>query len=137
MIAEMELKVIKADVNDVLLKMPFNKDFCADAAGELLHGGILTALMDSAFGLANFLAVPKLQATATLDLRVEYLRPAKSQADVMVFAECYRQSRHIVFNRGSVWFDGDKENEIAVGYATFALTRKSEMDKNIRQESNQ
>jgi len=124
---EMNAEIIEADKKSVLLKLPFNSDFCADAAKELIHGGVLTAFMDSAFGLATMLAVPGLRTTATLDLRVEYLRPAKSRSDLLVFAECYRQTRHIAFNRGRVWFDGDNEKEVATGYASFALTRGESM----------
>lgn len=120
---EMKAKIIEADKNSVLLRMPFNSDFCADTEKELIHGGVLTALIDSALGLSTMLAVPGLKTLATLDMRVEYLRPAKSRSDLMVFAECYRVSRHISFNRGRVWFDGEERNQVAVGYATFALTR--------------
>ena len=124
---EMNAEIIEADKKSVLLKLPFNSDFCADAENELIHGGVLTAFMDSAFGLATMLAVPGLRTTATLDLRVEYLRPAKSRSDLLVFAECYRQTRHVAFNRGHVWFDGDNEKEVAAGYASFALTRGDNM----------
>ena len=134
---EMNAKIIQADNNNVLLKMPFNSDFCADTDKELIHGGVLTALIDSALGLATMLAVPGLKTLATLDLRVEYLRPAKSRSDLMVFAECYRVSRHISFNRGRVWFDGDEKTQVAAGYATFALTRGDKLQVLNRQEKTQ
>ena len=103
--------------------MPFNPGFCLDEEGTMLHGGVLTALLDSAFGLANFLAIEDVQTMATLDLRVDYLRPASSRADVIVFAECYRQTRHIAFGSGKIWFDTRDCEEVARGSATFALTR--------------
>jgi len=123
LILEMDLKVERADKDGVQLRMPFNPDFCLDEEGTLLHGGVLTALLDSAFGLANFLAIDDVQTMATLDLRVDYLRPAKSRADVMVFADCYRQTRHIAFGSGKIWFDSGDKEEVARGAATFALTR--------------
>jgi len=123
LILEMDLKIEQADRNGVQLRMPFNPDFCLDEEGTLLHGGVLTALLDSAFGLANFLAIDDVQTMATLDLRVDYLRPAKSRADVLVFADCYRQTRHIAFGSGKIWFDFDGSEEVARGNATFALTR--------------
>jgi uncharacterized protein (TIGR00369 family) len=103
--------------------MPFNPSFCTDEDKTLLHGGVLTALLDSVFGLANFVAIDGISSMATLDLRVDYLRPAKSRADVMVRAECYRQTRHIAFNSGSIWFDEPDQAEVARGTASFALTR--------------
>ena len=59
---------------------------------------------------------------APLDLRVDYLRPAGSRADVIVFAECYRKTRHIAFGSGKDWFDTGDCAEVARGTATFALT---------------
>jgi len=123
LIAEMDLKIERADWQGVEVRMPFNPGFCLDEEGTMLHGGVLTALLDSAFGLANFLAIEDVQTMATLDLRVDYLRPASSRADVIVFAECYRQTRHIAFGSGKIWFDTGDCEEVARGSATFALTR--------------
>jgi len=123
LISEMDLKIERADRQGVEIRMPFNPDFCLDEEGTMLHGGVLTALLDSAFGLANFLAIDDVQTMATLDLRVDYLRPASSRTDVMVFADCYRQTRHIAFGSGKIWFDTGDRKEVARGSATFALTR--------------
>ncbi len=123
LITEMNLKIEKVAIDGVLVRMPFNPSFCADEVKTLLHGGVLTALLDSVFGLANFVAIDGISSMATLDLRVDYLRPAKSRADVMVRAECIRQTRHIAFNSGRIWFDEPDQAEVARGAASFALTR--------------
>jgi uncharacterized protein (TIGR00369 family) len=123
LITEMDLKIEKVAIDGVLVRMPFNPSFCADEEKTLLHGGVLTALLDSVFGLANFVAIDGISSMATIDLRVDYLRPARSQADIMVRAECFRQTRHIAFDSGSVWFDESDQAEVARGTATFALTR--------------
>lgn len=123
LITELNLQIERSEPDGVQLRMPHNPEFCVDEDGTLLHGGILTALLDSAFGLANFLAVENLDTMATLDLRIEYLSPAQSRADVIVFAECYRQTRHVVFNSGRVWFDTPGQPEIARGSATFSIMR--------------
>jgi uncharacterized protein (TIGR00369 family) len=123
LITEMDLKIEKVALDGVLVRMPFNPSFCADEEKTLLHGGVLTALLDSVFGLANFVAIEGISSMATLDLRVDYLRPAKSRSDIMVRAECFRQTRHIAFNSGSIWFDEPNQAEVARGSASFALTR--------------
>lgn len=123
LIREMKLEIEQADLKGVQIRMPFNPDFCLDEEGTMLHGGVLTALLDSAFGLANFVAIDGIESMATLDLRVDYLRPAKSRADVLVFADCYRQTRHIAFGSGKIWFDTSDKEEVARGTAAFAITR--------------
>ena len=123
LITHMALQIEDVSNSGVRVRMPFNPDFSVDQDQTLLHGGILTALLDSVFGLANFVAIEGISTMATLDLRVDYLRPAHSRADVIVRAHCFRQTRHIAFNSGSIWFDGYEDAEIARGTASFALTR--------------
>ena len=123
LITHMALEIEEISSEGVRVRMPFNKDFCVDADQTLLHGVILTALLDSVFGLANFVAIEGVSTMATLDLRVDYLRPAQSRADVIVSAHCFRKTRHIAFNSGSIWFDGHDDAEIARGTASFVLTR--------------
>ena len=123
LITHMALQIEEVSTEGVRVRMPFNPDFCVDRDQTLLHGGILTALLDSVFGLANFVAIEGVSTMATLDLRVDYLRPAHSRADVIVHAHCFRQTRHIAFNSGNIWFDGYDDAEIARGTASFALTR--------------
>ncbi|GGE79752.1 MULTISPECIES: PaaI family thioesterase [Pseudomonadota] len=123
LITHMGLEIEEVSIEGVRVRMPFNPDFCVDRDQTLLHGGILTALLDSVFGLANFVAIEGVSTMATLDLRVDYLRPAHSRADVIVRAHCFRQTRHIAFDSGSIWFDGHENEEIARGSASFALTR--------------
>lgn len=123
LISHMALDLEEVSVEHVQVRMPFNPNFCVDSDQTLLHGGILTALLDSVFGLANFVAIDGISTLATLDLMVDYLRPAASRADVIVRGICYRQTRHIAFNSGSIWFDGHEGSEIARGSASFALTR--------------
>ncbi len=122
LVSEMALKVEKISVDGVLVRMPFNPSFCADEGETLLHGGMLTALLDSVFGLVNMAAIGEIVNMATLDLRVDYLRPARSRADVMVRAECFRKTRYVAFNTGSVWFDESDQSEVARGTAAFAFT---------------
>ena len=80
LITHMALKIEEVSTEAVQVRMPFNPDFCVDSDQTLLHGGILTALLDSVFGLANFVAIEGVSTMATLDLRVDYLRPARSRA---------------------------------------------------------
>ncbi len=76
LITHMALDIEEVSSAGVRVRMPFNPDFCVDKDQTLLHGGILTALLDSVFGLANFVAIDGVSTMATLDLRVDYLRPA-------------------------------------------------------------
>ena len=59
--------------------LPARPDWLGDPARGLLHPGPLTVLADSACGLAVGAALDKRTPYATLDLRMDYLRPGGPQ----------------------------------------------------------
>jgi len=87
--------------------------------GELA-GGVVTTLLDSICGMALLSKLPVLQRIATVDLRVDYLRPAVSERTLYCVAECYRVTHHIAFVRATV-HDGAVDNPLANAVGTFML----------------
>ncbi len=101
--------------------LPANPQWLGDPARGLLHTGPLTVLADSACGLAVGTAIDRRVPYATLDLRMDYLRPAGPQHDVHCEAECYRLTRSIAFIRADVW-QSDRSQPIATAQAAFMLS---------------
>jgi uncharacterized protein (TIGR00369 family) len=99
------------------VRLPFAPELVGDPEQGFLHGGAVTALVDSAAGLAMLLALPAAQRIATLDLRIDYMRPALAQ-DTLCDAECFRLTRQVGFVR-SVVFQDRHDDPIACGIATF------------------
>ena len=103
---------------------PWREDLVGDPDTGVIAGGVITALLDHACGLAvtsrslegGFLS------TATLDLRIDYMRPAAPRADVTASAHCYKLTRNIAFVRAHA-FDADPEDPIATAQAAFVLKR--------------
>jgi uncharacterized protein (TIGR00369 family) len=65
----------------------------------VVHGGVVTTILDSVCGLACFLGLEEPQAIATLDLRIDYLKPAGVERPIFGVAELYRQTRSVAFLR--------------------------------------
>ena len=103
------------------MRMPARADWLGDPERGLLHPGALTVLADSACGLAVGAALGRPMPYATLDLRMDYLRPATPTLDLHCDAECYRLTRNIAFVRASVWQDS-KQQAVASAQATFMLS---------------
>ncbi|OYW93520.1 MAG: hypothetical protein B7Z13_07070 [Caulobacterales bacterium 32-67-6] len=61
-------------------------------------------------------AVPQ----GTLDLRIDYMRPARPQADLVADGHCYKLTRTIAFVR-ALAHDGDPDDPVATAQAAFAL----------------
>lgn len=104
--------------------MPFNENLIGDPVKRLIHGGAITTLVDTAFGVAIIQAQNNFRAMATLDLRIDHMRAAKSGEGVFAMAECYRITHTIAFVRSTVYAD-DINKPIATACSTFMRSNSS------------
>jgi uncharacterized protein (TIGR00369 family) len=102
------------------LTLPWHEDLVGDPARGVVFGGVITALIDQASGMAVACAMEELTAIATIDLRVDYLRAAKPQLDLYARAEVYKLTRHVAFVRATAW-DADRDDPFAGCLGTFML----------------
>lgn len=113
------LSVVDADVGKLLLKLPYDKKIVGNPSTGIISGGALTALMDTACGFAAITALDSPGICPTLDLRIDYMRPAEPGLDVIGEAEAYRVTRNVVFARGVAYHEGRRDKPIAHCTATF------------------
>jgi len=61
------------------ISMDFRDELVGDTDKQILHGGVISSLIDTAGGLTAFsvLDFPRELTVNTVDMRVDYLRPAK------------------------------------------------------------
>lgn len=118
---EIGARVTAIDRGRGSMMLPARPDWLGDPVRGLMHPGALTVLADSACGLAVGSTVEKRIPFATLDLRMDYLRPAGPDRDTHCEAECYRLSRSVAFTRARV-FQDDPAEPIAVAQGTFMLS---------------
>jgi acyl-coenzyme A thioesterase PaaI-like protein len=85
-------------------KATFAVDLPGDFTGAdgVIHGGLLTIIMDSIFGLSVFTALDKLKPVATINLRSDYLADAAPGERVICDAECYEIRNEVAFVAGRV-----------------------------------
>ncbi|GAA4053080.1 PaaI family thioesterase [Parerythrobacter jejuensis] len=94
------------------LELPWREDLIGETERHVLASGPIISLMDMASGLCIWTKMKSFQAIATLDLRVDYQRPARERHNVIGRAECYRLTRSAAFVRG-VAHDGDPDDPVA------------------------
>ena len=107
------------------LSVPYDERLIGDPETGVLHGGVITALLDTACGSAVMSAPGKITAVATLDLRIDYMRPASAGQTVYAEAECYRMTRSIGFTRAVAYHD-DPSDPIASAAGAFMVERPKE-----------
>ena len=63
------------------MQMDYNENFIGDPQTRVIHGGAVFALLDSCCGAAVLSHPDQRGLTATIDLRVDYMRPAMPQQE--------------------------------------------------------
>lgn len=119
-VRELGIALTRVDADAAEGRLPFRPELLGDAERQLIHTGVITTLIDSLCGVAVLAHLGKPMRVATLDLRVDYLRPSRPPADLVCRAECYRLTGQIAFLRASVWQD-DPQQPVASGVCTFML----------------
>jgi uncharacterized protein (TIGR00369 family) len=102
------------------MSLAYDERFVGNWKTGVLHGGVVTVLLDTLCGLAVMSAVPEGTPLATLDLRIDYLRPAAPGRILRGTAECYKLTPNIAFARGIAFHDS-ADQPIAHGTGTFML----------------
>ena len=72
----------RAAPGEAWTSLPFRPVFIGDTERGVLHGGVVTAMLDESCGMAVDLALDGTRAIATLDLRIDYQKPAIAGLDV-------------------------------------------------------
>ena len=70
------MELVEAGPGVVEIAMPWNPDLVGDPRTGVLHGGVISALMDTCCGAAVLTHPERPKVTATIDLRIDYLRSA-------------------------------------------------------------
>ena len=122
---EIGMRLHKAGNGVTLLSIAWDERLVGNPETGVLHGGVISALLDTACGSAVLSAPEMLRATATLDLRIDYMRPATKGRTVFAQAECYRVTRSIAFARAVAYHD-DPQDPVASAAASFMVERQRE-----------
>ena len=128
---EMGVEVVSAERNKAVLRIPFSEKLIGDPENGIIHAGVLLSLMDSVGGMATFCALPAMEAIATLDLRVDYLKPALAGKDLLAAGECYKLTNSVVFIRGVAYQD-DVSDPVASCVATFMRASSGKIQRVVK-----
>ena len=117
------LEIVDIDKGEATVTVPYAKHLAGNSLTGVLHGGIITTTLDVACGLSVIAALGGPTTIATLDLRIDYLKPASPDEAVFAYGHCYKVTRNVCFVRGLA-YQKDRNKPIANATATFMITAK-------------
>lgn len=103
-------------------EQPYDERLVGDPENGVIHGGVIFTFLDNLSGKSCTVTMKEYRRVATLDLRIDYMRPAEKGLTIMGEAECYRITKSVAFTRAWAYHES-KEKLIAVAQGTFAITK--------------
>jgi uncharacterized protein (TIGR00369 family) len=114
------LRLASVGPGEATCALPYSAKLAGQPDGGPLHGAAVTALVDVASGAAVCMELGRLRRIATLEMRIDSLRPPSPGQSLSARAHCYRIAGAIAFVR-ALAYDEDPDSPVASAQGAYML----------------
>lgn len=115
------VRVVEIDRGHVRLEVPFRPELIGDPLRQAMHGGVISALADTAGGCAVWSGLEEPRArVSTVDMRIDYLRPGRSET-LVAEADVVRIGRRIGVTDMRLFHPSAPGDSIATGKGVYNI----------------
>lgn len=118
----LNMDILEIGEGIAVIRMPYDPELIGDPDTSVIHGGAVSTLMDTCGGAATMAHPSNPGGTATISLRIDYLRGATPGQAIVARAECHHVTRSVAFVRATA-HDDDTGNPVATATGTFTVER--------------
>jgi uncharacterized protein (TIGR00369 family) len=121
--AYLGLHLMRVEDGVLTTELPYREDLIGNPETGALHGGVVTAMLDASCGLSVMVGLGRLTRIATLDLRIDYLKPTQARGTLYSRSSCYKLTQQVAFVQGTAFqrSDDGAEDEVAKATGTFMI----------------
>lgn len=121
------LRVARLGDGEAALEVPYRPELVGNPIRPALHGGVISALLDTSGGAAVWTQIGRDDVVATVDLRVDYLRPARPEL-LIGTGRVVRLGNRVGVVQLRAHHLGDEDRPVAAGTGVYNITRTAPAD---------
>ena len=116
----LNMQLVSVGEGRAVVSMPYDASLIGDSLTGVVHGGAVSALLDSSAGAAA-ISHPKVgPIAATMTLSINYMRAAKPHHTLVAEAHCYHVTRFVAFVKVNATDQGH-DSPVAIANGTFTV----------------
>jgi len=121
------MRVLELAEGYARIEIPFRPELIGDPSRPAIHGGVLSALIDTCGGAAAFTLITPPETVSTIDLRIDYLRPGESKT-LVCESTVSRMGNRVASVDSKIFHPDEPERLIATGKAVYNVKRVKDRD---------